>query len=142
MKNFLEIAPDRVLRELDAFVVIEDEYPVSPGHCLIVSRKLRKDFFDLTIYEQARLMVALDSVKTMLDDKYHPDGYNIGFNCGEAAGQSVMHFHCHVIPRYSGDMENPKGGVRYCIPDKGYYVSKQDESIEFQVLDDDDGGID
>ena len=57
----------------------------------------------------------------ILDKKYSPDGYNIGMNCGEAAGQSVMHVHVHLIPRYVGDVKNPRGGVRGIIPEKQNY---------------------
>jgi diadenosine tetraphosphate (Ap4A) HIT family hydrolase len=63
----------------------------------------------------------IDKAKDLIDYEFTPDGYNIGMNCGFAAGQTVMHFHCHVIPRYFGDMENPRGGVRHCIQGKGYY---------------------
>ena len=60
-------------------------------------------------------------IQKALDQNFRPEGYNIGMNCGEVAGQTVMHFHCHIIPRYSGDMSNPRGGVRHCIEGKGYY---------------------
>ena len=56
-----------------------------------------------------------------IEKKHSPSGYNIGMNCGEDAGQTVMHFHCHIIPRYKGDMENPRGGIRHCVEGKGYY---------------------
>ena len=58
---------------------------------------------------------------SIIEKKHKPNGYNIGMNCGESAGQTVFHFHCHLIPRYNGDMENPRGGVRHCINGKGYY---------------------
>jgi diadenosine tetraphosphate (Ap4A) HIT family hydrolase len=101
--------------------VIKDGYPVSPGHCLIICKELKDTFFDLSSHEKQELIHLIDKVKDLIETEYSPDGYNIGMNCGVTAGQSVMHFHCHVIPRYEGDMENPKGGVRYCIPDKGMY---------------------
>ena len=63
----------------------------------------------------------IDKSKELIEKNHSPDGYNIGMNCGESAGQTVMHFHCHVIPRYKGDMDNPRGGIRYCIPEKGNY---------------------
>ena len=59
--------------------------------------------------------------KELIQAEYKPDGYNIGMNCGATAGQTVFHFHCHVIPRYKGDMENPRGGVRHCVAGKGNY---------------------
>jgi len=104
-----------------SFFVIKDGFPVSPGHCLIICKELKETFFDLTSYEKQELVHLIETVKELIEKEHAPDGYNIGMNCGVAAGQSVMHFHCHVIPRYTGDMENPKGGVRYCIPEKGMY---------------------
>ena len=79
------------------------------------------DYFDLPAPLREELSHVILDVKALIQDEDEPDGYNVGFNCGGAAGQSVMHFHCHVIPRYLGDMENPKGGIRYCIPEKGLY---------------------
>ena len=77
--------------------------------------------YDVQADDNEELVGVIDAVKTIIEEDNAPDGYNIGMNCGVAAGQSVMHFHSHVIPRYVGDMENPKGGVRYCIPEKGAY---------------------
>jgi diadenosine tetraphosphate (Ap4A) HIT family hydrolase len=121
MKDFLEISPERILHDTERFFVVKDSHPVSPGHCLIISKALRKTYFELSREEQQELALLINVVKDMIEKEFSPDGYNIGINCGKAAGQSVMHFHCHVIPRYRGDMKNPKGGVRYCIPDKGLY---------------------
>ena len=100
MNPFAEITPERVLLENDYFLVIEDGYPVSPGHRLIISKASVETFFDLSKEEQESLIHLLPQVKSLIEESHNPDGYNIGMNCGEAAGQSVMHFHCHVIPRY------------------------------------------
>ncbi len=121
MKDFLKIPSARIIHETGLFFVIRDKFPVSPGHCLIVSKALKKDYFDLSIEEKKELVLLIDNVKNIIEKEFSPDGYNIGMNCGKSAGQSIMHFHCHVIPRYEGDMETPKGGVRYCIPEKGLY---------------------
>jgi diadenosine tetraphosphate (Ap4A) HIT family hydrolase len=121
MKNFAEIDPKRMIFESNRFFVIKDAFPVSPGHSLIISKELKVNFFDLSKEEKADLVGLIEIVKGLIEREHKPDGYNIGINCGAAAGQSIMHFHCHVIPRYFGDMKNPKGGVRYCIPDKGLY---------------------
>lgn len=121
MKDFLDIPKDKVLYANDYFFIIEDAFPVSPEHLLIISNMVRPDYFSLTENEKHSLMETIERAKEIILQKYRPDGFNIGMNCGEAAGQTVFHFHCHLIPRYKGDMENPRGGVRYCIPDKGSY---------------------
>lgn len=101
--------------------VIKDQFPVSNGHILIIPHEHTENWF--TAKEEVRLdmMKALHLVKEQLDLEYNPQGYNIGANCGEVAGQSVMHLHLHLIPRYQGDMENPKGGLRGVIPSKQKY---------------------
>lgn len=98
-----------------------DGFPVSPGHALIIPRRHVASFFDLTEEEKADMMSLLDRVKDLVDQRFHPDGYNIGVNVGEAAGQSVFHVHMHLIPRYVGDVPSPKGGVRGVIPGKQSY---------------------
>jgi diadenosine tetraphosphate (Ap4A) HIT family hydrolase len=122
MSVFKQISDDKVLLKTDHFFVIADGFPVSPGHMLIISNEIRKDFWSLTPEEKIALTSVIEEVKALISKKHQPDGYNIGMNCGEAAGQTVFHFHCHVIPRYKGDMENPKGGVRHCVAGKGYYT--------------------
>ena len=82
---------------------------------------MRKDFFELTELEKKQLHITMEKAKQIIEQEYNPDGYNIGMNCGETAGQTVFHFHCHLIPRYKGDMEDPRGGVRHVIPTKGKY---------------------
>ncbi len=98
-----------------------DEFPVSKGHILIISKRHASTFFDLTKEEQISLITLLNECKEYIDKKYNPDGYNVGLNCGECAGQSVMHVHMHMIPRYKGDVSNPRGGVRGIIPNKKNY---------------------
>ncbi len=111
----------KVILELEAATAIYDANPVSPGHALIVPKRHVASYFDLTDLELAAMHRLLKYVKVELDAKYHPDGYNIGVNVNEEAGQSVFHCHMHVIPRYKGDMANPKGGVRGVIPEKQKY---------------------
>lgn len=101
--------------------VREDKYPVSPGHHLIIPKRHIKSIFEAGSQEIGSLWDLVCKVKELLDEKYAPDGYNIGINDGSAAGQTIMHLHIHVIPRYLGDMDNPKGGVRGVIPDKQKY---------------------
>ena len=118
---FKSIPKSRVLYESDDFFLIKDAFPVSPGHMLIISKREVSDFFDLTDSERNNLNKSILIAKTFIEMDYLPDGYNIGMNCGAAAGQTVFHFHCHVIPRYIGDMKNPRGGVRHCVEGKGNY---------------------
>ena len=103
-------------------VAFFDGFPVSPGHALIIIPKRHvSSFFDLSQEERQDLLNLADSVKQIVEERYHPDGYNIGVNVGEAAGQSIFHVHMHLIPRYQGDVPNPRGGVRGVIPDKQNY---------------------
>jgi diadenosine tetraphosphate (Ap4A) HIT family hydrolase len=118
---FKSIPKSRILSESDSFFIIKDIYPVSLGHVLIISKREVTDFFELTDSERILLNESILDAKYIIELENSPDGYNIGMNCGESAGQTVFHFHCHVIPRYFGDMKNPSGGVRHCIEGKGYY---------------------
>ena len=102
---------------------IRDGFPVSPGHTLVVTRRVVPTWFDATPEEQAAVMALVTEVKRQLDASHAPDAYNVGFNAGEAAGQTVPHLHVHVIPRYRGDRPDPRGGVRWVIPDKADYWS-------------------
>jgi len=101
-----------------------DNYPVSPGHLLIVPRRHVPDYFDLSTEEKADIWALVDRAKGLLDGQYSPDSYNVGINCGLAAGQSVMHAHIHLIPRYKGDVDDPRGGVRKLFPCKADYWSE------------------
>lgn len=100
--------------------VIENEYaagyydakPSSPGHFLVFTKRHVPDFFEMTPEEQQGVNDLLMKAKELVDKEHKPDAYNMGANCGSAAGQSVKHAHFHLIPRYEGDVENPKGGVR------------------------------
>jgi len=98
-----------------------DLYPVNKGHLLIIPFRHFDNYFEATPEEKVALMALIDQGKTLIDEKHSPDGYNIGINVGMAAGQTVMHLHIHLIPRYIGDMPDPKGGVRGVIPEKQSY---------------------
>jgi len=121
MSGFYDFPEDQILLRGEYFFIAEDSYPVSVGHCLIISNEVRETYFDLSSDEKINLAEMIDRAKEIIETKYSPDGYNIGMNCGASAGQTVMHFHCHVIPRYEGDMNDPRGGVRGVIPDKQKY---------------------
>jgi superfamily II DNA or RNA helicase/diadenosine tetraphosphate (Ap4A) HIT family hydrolase/SOS-response transcriptional repressor LexA len=99
-----------------------DRFPVSPGHTLVVTRRVTPDWFTATEAERAAILALIGDVKRQLDEELAPDGYNVGFNAGLAAGQTVMHLHVHVIPRFRGDMDDPRGGVRHVIPSKANYL--------------------
>ena len=103
--------------------VIRDGFPISPGHTLIVPKRHVASFFDLTPEERADLLALLDAAKADLDRELSPQGYNIGINDGAAAGQTVPHLHIHLIPRFPGDREDPRGGIRWIIPEKADYWS-------------------
>lgn len=98
-----------------------DIYPVSKGHTLVIPKRHVETWFDMNQQEQLDAMDLVQKVKTYLDSEHVPDGYNIGANCGEVAGQSIPHAHIHIIPRYKNDMPDPKGGVRGVIPEKQKY---------------------
>ena len=103
-----------------AFAIL-DGYPVNPGHVLVIPKRLVSTWWEATREEQVAILDLLEVVKRQLDESHRPDGYNIGVNAGEAAGQTVFHLHVHLIPRYRGDMDDPRGGVRHVIPSRGNY---------------------
>jgi len=99
-----------------------DKYPVTEGHMLIITNRHIADYFAVTAQEKTALWTMVDEGKKLLGECYYkPDGYNIGINVGIAAGQTVMHCHIHLIPRRSGDSNNPRGGVRGVIAGKADY---------------------
>jgi diadenosine tetraphosphate (Ap4A) HIT family hydrolase len=121
MSVFQLIEPKDYVFETEYFFAIYDRFPVSPGHLLIISKALKQDYFSLDELEKNDVTTAINKGKDVVEQQHSPSGYNIGMNCGEDAGQTVMHFHCHIIPRYKGDMQDPRGGIRHCIQGKGYY---------------------
>lgn len=121
---FCEVRVDKdpnVLHQNQTFFARLDDFPVSQGHLEIITRDHVATIFDLEQNELIEFQKILLEAKSALDEKFHPDGYNIGINQGTVAGQSIPHLHIHLIPRYQGDVENPRGGVRNIIPDKGDY---------------------
>jgi diadenosine tetraphosphate (Ap4A) HIT family hydrolase len=118
---FCSPAPDRIVRAFDAALVLRDGFPISLGHTLIVPRRHVGSFFALEPPEQAGMLEALNWARAELDRLHRPDAFNIGLNDGPAAGQTVPHCHLHLIPRYAGDVAEPRGGVRWIIPRKAKY---------------------
>ncbi len=119
--RFCLLAQQRIVDEDDLTVTMSDRHPVSQGHSLVIPRRHFASFFEATAEEQAALWAALHRAKANLDAKHSPDGYNIGVNDGAAAGQTVMHLHIHLIPRYLDDKDDPRGGVRWIFPQKAKY---------------------
>jgi diadenosine tetraphosphate (Ap4A) HIT family hydrolase len=122
---FCSVPPDEILIDGPIAMARIDNHPVSPGHTLIIPRRHVASFFETTEEERWAMLKLLDEAKAILDTKHKPDGYNIGINGGEAAGQTVMHLHIHLIPRYKGDRSDPRGGVRWVLPEKAAYWSKK-----------------
>lgn len=119
--DFQDIPTHRWVASNPLAFAIRDGFPVTPGHTLVITRRLVPTWFDATRDEQLAILDLVEAVKRQLDEEFRPAGYNVGFNVGEHAGQTVMHLHVHVIPRYEGDMDDPTGGVRHVIPWKGNY---------------------
>ena len=118
---FCAMPAERIVEGDELLLVVRDTYPVSEGHTLIIPRRHVADGFELTEAEWTAIGQAMRSLKAQLDETLRPDGYNIGINVGETAGQTIFHVHVHLIPRYAGDVEMPRGGVRNVIPGAGNY---------------------
>lgn len=118
---FCHPKPHEIIEETEYALLITDSYPVSKGHCLVIPRRHIKTFFECTEEENSEFFYLTNQAKKYVEEQYSPDGYNIGCNNEIAAGQSVFHLHIHIIPRYKGDVENPKGGVRWVIPKSSQY---------------------
>lgn len=111
---------EKIIENNLAFAIF-DKYPVNPGHILIITKRHIADYFDSSPEERQAIDELLIKCRELLKEKYQPDAYNIGINCGEDAGQTIFHLHVHLIPRYKGDMDCPQGGVRGVIPEKRLY---------------------
>ena len=122
---FCTLPATRIVHRNQSGVVILDGFPVSAGHTLIIPHRHIGSFFELTTSERDDLLALLDWAKQQLTEELSPDGWNIGINDGAVAGQTVPHLHIHLIPRFHGDMPDPRGGVRWVIADKADYWSKK-----------------
>lgn len=122
---FCAVPRDEILIDGPIAIARRDTHPVSPGHTLIIPRRHVVTFFETTEEERLAMLKLLDEAKAILDQKHKPDGYNIGVNNGVAAGQTVMHLHIHLIPRFKGDKADPRGGVRWIFPEKAAYWAKK-----------------
>lgn len=117
------MAAERVLKCGDLCLAVADGYPVSLGHTLLIPKRHVASLFETTSEERSELWTLLDWCRAELIRRHQPAGFNIGINDGQAAGQTVMHLHLHLIPRYAGDKPDPRGGVRWIFPDKADYWS-------------------
>ncbi|MAW49463.1 MAG: HIT family protein [Gammaproteobacteria bacterium] len=112
--------------ENEFFFAIRDGYPVTPLHTLIIPQRHILSFFELDSTEQKHLFPFIEKQRNLILSKDSSvTGFNIGLNDGRDAGRSVDHLHIHLIPRRSGDMPNPRGGVRGVIPSKQKYIKKE-----------------
>ena len=120
---FCNPEPERelILESATAYAIY-DKFPVSNGHALIIPKRHCADYFQLSFKEQSACWFILNKTKEILMKEFSPDGFNIGININESAGQTIPHVHIHLIPRYSGDVEIPEGGVRGVIPEKQIYT--------------------
>jgi diadenosine tetraphosphate (Ap4A) HIT family hydrolase len=120
---FGEIEANRLLSVDDLFAIISDKFPISPGHTLVIARRPVARFQELTSNEKARLLSWIDWAQQHLASHLtpEPDAFNLGVNDGPAAGQTIPQFHFHIIPRYKGDVPDPRGGIRHVIPAKARY---------------------
>ncbi len=117
---FCNLEREKIL-ETEMSFAIYDGFPVNEGHALIIPKRHTANYFDLSLEEQKDCIELLNRVKGIVQEKYSPAGFNVGININEAAGQTVPHVHIHLIPRYEGDVEEPRGGVRGVVPDKRKY---------------------
>lgn len=119
---FCSPPPERVFFDGPLVLGLWDAYPASPGHALLIPRRHFASWFDASQDERAALVGAIECAKTAIETHHSPHGYNIGINVGRAAGQTIFHLHIHVIPRYDGDVPDPRGGIRHVVPAKGNYL--------------------
>jgi diadenosine tetraphosphate (Ap4A) HIT family hydrolase len=125
--TYCSLAQARIVEESALSIAFKDAFPVSPGHTLIVPRRHTASFFDLTLQEREDMLSLIARIKHKLQDEFNPQGFNVGVNEGFAAGQTVMHTSMHLIPRYKGDVPDPRGGVRWLFPEKAVFCDKKPE---------------
>ena len=117
---FCNLEREKIIESKLSFAIY-DGFPVNEGHALILPKRHTANYFDLSLEEQKDCIELLNRVKEIVQEKYSPAGFNVGININEAAGQTVPHVHIHLIPRYNGDVEEPRGGVRGVVPGRKEY---------------------
>jgi diadenosine tetraphosphate (Ap4A) HIT family hydrolase len=122
---FCAPAADRIVAENRWVMALSDGFPVSLGHTLVIPKRHIASLDDISTKERSAIWSLVAKVRRLILERHRPDGFNIGVNDGIAAGQTVMHLHVHVIPRYSGDQKDPRGGVRWVLPGQANYWDVQ-----------------
>ena len=122
---FCALPEERIVGQNPHFILTFDQYPVPKGHMLIIPKRHIQSFFELKESEILDLFLIISSAKAMIESKCNPDAYNIGVNDGKLAGQTVMHLHIHLIPRYKGDVVDFRGGIRWVLPEKANYWDRK-----------------
>jgi len=120
---FYPLPPDRVIAESERCSAFLDRFPLTEGHTLVVPKRVAASLYELEPAWQAELWALVATARARLAERFRPDGFNIGLNDGAAAGQTVPHVHVHVIPRYRGDVPDPRGGIRWILPERAAYWS-------------------
>ncbi len=110
-----------IQNETTHLIAFRDKYPVTMGHTLVIPKRHVASFFEMTSEEKSELIPLVEIIKAELDQEFAPNGFNVGWNDGASAGQTVFHFHLHIIPRFDGDVSDPRGGVRWVIPSRANY---------------------
>ncbi len=128
--TYCALSPARVFDETALSLAFKDVFPVSPGHTLIIPKRHVESYFDLTNQEREDMTALMMRVKSKLKDELQPNGFNIGINEGFAAGQTVSHINMHLIPRFKGDVSEPRGGIRWIFPDKAVFWTQKPNSPE------------
>ena len=118
---FYPLDEERIIMIGDNALAFYDRFPVSPGHALVIPVRGVKSIYELDAEVQREIWDMVRQVRELLAEKYQPDAFNIGINDGAAAGQTMPHSHIHIIPRYQGDVADPRGGIRHVIPAKAKY---------------------
>ena len=122
MFTFNDVDSSLIVASNERAFAIRDAFPVTDGHTLVISKRVVPTWWEATVEERLSLVELIDVVRLQLLESHSPSGFNVGFNAGASAGQTVDHLHIHVIPRYPGDVADPRGGIRHVIPDKGNYL--------------------
>ena len=133
---FCDPQADRLFHAGRLVLGLWDQFPVSPGHALIIPRRHVGSWFEATDEERSEMMAVVAQARAAIEQIHQPDGYNLGVNIGHAAGQTISHLHLHVIPRYRGDVPQPRGGVRHVIPEKADYIGmvREAQAVPYAAL--------